>query len=180
MPVSAAAAPAIGAKIAKGAKMVVNLAMIFTAVYMTKKELEEMVQDTTPLINNQQDLPQKLHRGVADIYPDAKCMFRMVKDMYEGEYRPEDPLAIATAVLSMGFLFTNSESLETRQIDDVKAISYAAGVCARELKRYKEQKGIPAGTEMKSEAEPEAEPGLKAEIEPKAEVEPVISEDPYK
>jgi hypothetical protein len=50
----------------------------------------------------------------------------------------------------MGFLFSPVENPETKEIDDVKAVSYAAGVCAKEIKRYREFKGLPSNTEVKS------------------------------
>jgi len=143
----AAAAPAAGATIAKGVKIVIKLAMILSAVYLTKKELDNALQDTTPLLDGEDDLPSKVQRDITAIYPEAKNLFNMVQDMFKGDYRAEDPLAITTAVLSMGYLFSPVENPETMEISDIKAISYAAGVCAKELKRYQETKGqVPVGS----------------------------------
>ena len=143
-PVGAAASPYI----AKGIKIAINLAVIAATVYMTKRELDDKLMDATPLFEGEDKLPLQIQRDISLIYPEAKCLFTMVKDMYSGEYKPEDPLAITTAVLSIGYLFLPVEDSEKREINDVKAISYAAGLCAKELKRYREVKGIPLNSEV--------------------------------
>ena len=98
----APAATAASPYIAKGIKIAINFALVLATVYMTKKELEEKLQDTTPLFEGVNDLPPKTQRDLVEIYPEAKCLFMMVKDMYKGDYKPEDPLAITTAVLTIG------------------------------------------------------------------------------
>jgi hypothetical protein len=151
-------APAIGAVVVKGGKIVVKLAAVFTAIYLTKKEIDEILQDATPMMCEIKDLPSKNERDISAVYPETKALFDMAKDIFKGDYRPEDPLAILMAVLSIGYLISPCERPESMQTDDIKTLSYAAGVCAKELKRYMEMKGI----------------------EPQGYVDKVINEDPYK
>lgn len=151
-----------GAAIAKatvtGAKIISNLLAVFSVIYLTKKEMEETLQDATPMMEGMEDLPPKSQRDISAIYPEAKTLFDMVKDIYKGEYKPEDPFAITTAVLSIAYLVSPVEKPEEIQIDDVKTMSYAVGVCAKELKKYKELKNNQATS---------------------IDIEPVISTDPY-
>lgn len=146
-----------GAIIVKGGKIIVKLAGIFSAIYLTKKEIDEILQDAAPMMDNIEDLPSKSERDISAVYPETKALFDMSKAIFKGEYKPEDPLAILMAVLSIGYLISPVEKPENMEIDDVKTLSYAAGVCAKELKRYMELKGI----------------------EPQGFVEKVISEKPY-
>jgi len=148
---------AIGAVVVKGGKIVVSLATVFTAIYLTKREIDEIIQDATPMMCEINDLPSKHERNISAVYPETKALFDMAKDIFKGDYKPEDPFAILMAVLSIGYLLSPSEKPESMQTDDIKTLSYSAGVCARELKRYMEMKGI----------------------EPQGYVEKILSNDPY-
>lgn len=135
-------APAIGAVLVKGSKIVVSLATVITSVYLAKKEIDEIIQDATPMMCEIKDLPSKHERDISAVYPETKALFDMAKESFTGGYTPEDPLALLTAVLSIGYLMSPCENPENMQTDDIKTLSYAAGVCARELKRYMKMKGI--------------------------------------
>jgi len=133
---------AIGAVVVKGGKIIVSAATVFTAVYLAKKEIDEIIQDATQMMCEIEDLPSKCERDISAVYPETKALFNMAKDIFKGEYKPEDPFAILMAVLSIAYLLSPCENPESMQVDDIKTLSFAAGVCAKELKRYMEMKGI--------------------------------------
>jgi len=144
--------------------MKANKESIYNSVNLTAAQADEIIQDALPIIEGMDDLPSKSTRNLSVTYERAKILFDMVKDIYTGEYKALDKLAVSTAVLAIVYLVSPLDFVPdvipgVGYVDDIAILSFAVGLCAKEIKRYTEFKNSQA---------------------PGTDVEPVISVDPYK
>jgi hypothetical protein len=136
---------AIGKAVVVGGKILVTLVSVYQVVKLTKMEIDGIIQDATPMIDNANGLPPKEKRDLTEVYPEAKELFDMVKDSNDGKYAAECSDTVAAAVCSIGHLINEDFNPDTVKMDDIKSIMYAVGYCAKEIARYKKDKGIKDG-----------------------------------
>ena len=121
--------------------------LIYNAAKLTAKQADEIIQDALPIIEEIEeidDLPKSTKRLFV-AYERAKILFNMVKDVYKREYKAVDKLAVATAVLAIVYLVSPVDLIPDvipgiGAVDDIAILSFAAGLCAKELERYDEFK----------------------------------------
>jgi len=118
---------------------------VYDSVNLTKDQADEILQDALPIIEGMDDLPSKSTRNLSVTYERAKILFDMVKDIYKGEYKALDKLAAATAVLAIVYLVSPIDTVPdiipgVGFVDDIAILSFAVGLCAKEIKRYTEFK----------------------------------------
>lgn len=125
--------------------MKVKKEKIYDAADLTKEQVDEILQDALPVIEGMDDLPSKSTRNISVAYERVKILFDMVKDTYSGEYKAVDKLAVATAVLALVYLVSPLDFIPEvipgiGVVDDIAILSFAVGLCAKEIKRYMEFK----------------------------------------
>lgn len=137
---------------------------IYGSVYLTAAQADEIIQNALPVIEGMDDLPSKSTRNLSVAYERVKILFDMVKDIYKGEYMALDKMTVATAVLAIVYLVSPFDFIPevipgVGFVDDIAILSFAVGLCAKEIKRYTD---------------------FKDSQTTGADLEPVISTDPYK
>ena len=125
--------------------MKTNKKSVYDSINLTKEQADEILQDALPIIEGMDELPPKSARNLSVAYERAKILFNMVKDIYKGEYKALDTFAVAAAVLAIVYLVSPIDSVPdiipgVGMVDDVAILSFAAGICAKEIKRYMEFK----------------------------------------